>query len=545
MTTATWVSYVRVSTDEQAQEGVSLAAQTASCGHLIAATTGGRGLVEVVEDAGYSGKNLRRPGAERVLDMIDRGAIAGVVVWRLDRLTRSLRDLIDLVERCDRQGVALVSVTEQISTQGPMGRFVLHLLGAVAQLERETTAARVKAAMTHVRMQGLYAGGRIPVGVVASGERGQRRLARSAVHGDDVAAIWPGVISGWTLGQVIVHLESKGVPTATGRRWSRQLVHKLLRSQRAIGPLVDAETQRAAIAALDRRATPTRSGEAPERRASCSDRVWRLASIARCGTCGGPLTGFQAKGRHGGRYPYLRCVRKNKSRECAAQDLPAAAWEDATVVCLANALRPGGEAAAQLVELISQRRKATVEHEPRAVALEGRQRELRAQIDRVVGLVAGGDVVAAAARPMLVRLQGELETVDRDLSVIQAELAAAAMGEHESALILEALGRAAADLASQPVERQAEVLAALVQSATLAPGPDGRGSIDLVVWIPGSVNEAAQGFALGRVFVEQGRRMGKPSGTSGFSIPVAFQVEVRKRLNGARSVSVAGPAKPE
>lgn len=147
-----FVGYVRVSTDEQARSGLSLQAQRE---RLAAwATAFGHDLVEVVADEGESAKSLDRPGMQRILQMVDRKQVDGVVAAKLDRLTRSTRDLLDTIERCERRKVALASVSESLDTSTACGRLLVTVLGAMAQMEREQTAERTAAALGAKRRQG-------------------------------------------------------------------------------------------------------------------------------------------------------------------------------------------------------------------------------------------------------------------------------------------------------------------------------------------------------------------------------------------------------
>ena len=105
------IIYTRVSTEDQAREGVSLIAQREACAMLCKL----RGYADhdAVEDAAQSAKNLNRPGIARILKGVEAGEVKTLVVWRLDRLTRNLRDLLDMVATFDLHKVALVSVMEQ------------------------------------------------------------------------------------------------------------------------------------------------------------------------------------------------------------------------------------------------------------------------------------------------------------------------------------------------------------------------------------------------------------------------------------------------
>src|SRR5947209_965803 len=108
------VGYVRVSSDQQAESGLSLAAQESKLRAYAVATD--LELVDVVVDAGQSARDLDRPGLARMLTMLDAGDVDGVLVAKLDRLTRSVRDLADLVERYFAKRAALLSVGDSIDT---------------------------------------------------------------------------------------------------------------------------------------------------------------------------------------------------------------------------------------------------------------------------------------------------------------------------------------------------------------------------------------------------------------------------------------------
>lgn len=159
------VAYLRVSTEMQAEHGVSLAAQAVQV--RAYASLYGLRIVEVVEDRGMSAKTLDRPGLARALTLLDSRRASGVLVAKLDRLTRSVRDLGALVDRYFRDGgAALLSVSEQIDTRSASGRLVLNVLTSVAQWEREATAERTAAALAHKARCGEFIGGRPPYGYV-------------------------------------------------------------------------------------------------------------------------------------------------------------------------------------------------------------------------------------------------------------------------------------------------------------------------------------------------------------------------------------------
>ena len=151
------IAYVRVSTENQADKGHSLEAQRDQIESYV--KTYGYVLVDVVVDAGVSASSLDRPGLRTALSALDEGRADALLVTKLDRLTRSVRDLGTLVERYFIQRFHLMSVGEHVDTSSAGGRLVLNVLMSVAQWEREAAAERTVQVMKHLKTQGKFTGG--------------------------------------------------------------------------------------------------------------------------------------------------------------------------------------------------------------------------------------------------------------------------------------------------------------------------------------------------------------------------------------------------
>src|SRR5258705_7420988 len=121
------------------------------------------------DDGGFSGGNLERPAAQRLLTDIRAGRIDIVVVYKVDRLTRSLADFARLIELFDAQGVSFVSVTQQFNTTSSMGRLTLNVLLSFAQFEREVTGERIRDKIAASKKKGMWMGGNVPLGYDANG----------------------------------------------------------------------------------------------------------------------------------------------------------------------------------------------------------------------------------------------------------------------------------------------------------------------------------------------------------------------------------------
>lgn len=221
------VAYVRVSTEEQARDGVSLAAQESRIEAFAHATD--RSIDEVVVDDGFSAKSLKRPGAERLLTGIRSGEIGTVIVLKLDRLTRSVRDLglvLDLVSNAE---ASLVSVGESLDTQTAAGRMVVNMLGVVAQWEREAIAERTALALSHKRSNWEVYSRKAPFGYKVVG----RRLVSESRCQEALTLIRTMYAdgAGSSLRQIAGALTQRGIKPPAGKKWYASSVHAIVRSK--------------------------------------------------------------------------------------------------------------------------------------------------------------------------------------------------------------------------------------------------------------------------------------------------------------------------
>lgn len=221
------VGYVRVSTEHQAGEGVSLEAQRAKLEAYALAMD--LELVAVEAEAGRSAKTLERPALQRALGMLDAGTAEGLLVTKLDRLTRSVRDLGVLVERYFAARHSLLSVGDSIDTRSAAGRLVLNVLASVAQWEREATGERTRDALAHLKASGVRLGG-----LAIGWERGEmdaqgRRVVRESEA--DVAAIERMLAlraQGLTLREIATRLTAEGHRTKRGGKWAAETVRRVI-----------------------------------------------------------------------------------------------------------------------------------------------------------------------------------------------------------------------------------------------------------------------------------------------------------------------------
>jgi site-specific DNA recombinase len=166
--------YTRKSTEEGLdQDFNSLHAQRESCEAYIKSQRheGWKLLPAKFDDGGYSGGTMNRPALQDLLEAIEQGKVDIIVVYKVDRLTRSLADFAKIVEQLDDKGVSFVSVTQQFNTTSSMGRLTLNVLLSFAQFEREVTAERIRDKIAASKKKGLWMGGPLPLGYDVTNRR--------------------------------------------------------------------------------------------------------------------------------------------------------------------------------------------------------------------------------------------------------------------------------------------------------------------------------------------------------------------------------------
>src|SRR5678809_854223 len=159
--------YTRVSTDQGLEQDFnSLDAQyDASQSYIRSQAHAGWTLIRAkYEDGGFSGGNTDRPALQRLLADVRAGKIDVIVVYKVDRLTRSLADFAKLVELFDKHSVSFVSVTQAFNTTSSMGRLTLNVLLSFAQFEREVTGERIRDKVAASKKKGIWMGGVVPLG---------------------------------------------------------------------------------------------------------------------------------------------------------------------------------------------------------------------------------------------------------------------------------------------------------------------------------------------------------------------------------------------
>ena len=217
--------YTRVSTDHRLEQDFnSLDAQREAAEAYVRSQAGeGWKLVKngVFSDGGFSGGSMERPALQRLLDLIRSRSIDVIVVYKVDRLTRSLADFAKLVELFDANGVSFVSVTQSFNTTTSMGRLTLNMLLSFAQFEREVTGERIRDKIAASKKRGIWVGGVVPLGYRVE----EKKLVVDEVEAAAVHLIFERYLALGSLSALQRELREKGIVTRS----------RILNSGRTIG----------------------------------------------------------------------------------------------------------------------------------------------------------------------------------------------------------------------------------------------------------------------------------------------------------------------
>ncbi len=221
------LGYARVSKETEA--GLSVEAQAVKIRQMAALRDLPLAAGDVIVDDGASAKDLNRPGMAWLLAQIDAGAVHTIIIAKLDRLTRSVKDLADLLVRFDRRKVALISVAEQLDTSTAIGELIMNIMVSVSQWERKAIGERTRDVMRHKKAKGERVG-TLPFGFqLVAGCRLQ--LEPNPVEQDKLARIRDLKATGRSTRKIADALNQLGLTTRRATPWRGQYVARLLRRE--------------------------------------------------------------------------------------------------------------------------------------------------------------------------------------------------------------------------------------------------------------------------------------------------------------------------
>ncbi|MED5050593.1 recombinase family protein [Anoxybacillus rupiensis] len=282
--------YIRVSTEDQAREGYSIQMQKEKL--LAYCMSQGWDIEGVYIDDGYSAKDLERPEMKRMITNIKQGVIDCVLVYRLDRLTRSVLDLHNLLKLFEKHNCKFKSATEVYDTTTAMGRMFITIVAALAQWERENTAERVKVNMYHMVKEGKYPGGKVNFGYKLENGQIKPNESESAI----VNIIFNLYLEGNGDNRIAATLNRMGYRTRLGKLWTGKQIRDILMNQVYIGRFFYMNEYHEGIipAIIDTEKFETAQKMRESRRAKHPKQVssdYIFSGILRCARCGRVMPG--------------------------------------------------------------------------------------------------------------------------------------------------------------------------------------------------------------------------------------------------------------
>jgi site-specific DNA recombinase len=337
--------YTRKSTTEGLeQEFNSLDAQRESCSSYIDSQRH-EGWVEIdklYDDGGFTGGNMERPALKQLLDDINAGLIDCIVVYKVDRLSRSLMDFSRIMDTLDKTGVSFVSVTQQFNTTSSMGRLTLNILLSFAQFEREIISERTRDKMSAARRKGKYIGGRPLLGYDV--DRATKKLVVNELEAERVRQIFDIYLQSEGLIGTLEAIQARGWRSKTwitntdkqlgGGQFYKTTLHALLTNPIYLGKVCyrDEMYEGEHRAIVDPEVFAAVKKKLNSNRVSLGDRIHGkspgvLAGLLRCSACDSMMTHSTSggSGRGSKRYRYYVCnkAKKRGHKTCPRPSLPA------------------------------------------------------------------------------------------------------------------------------------------------------------------------------------------------------------------------------
>jgi site-specific DNA recombinase len=333
-------TYTRISTDEDRQP-FSLGAQSERLEAYVRSQDGWRIVRRFTDQA--SGATLDRPGLRQALSEASAGVYELLLVYRVDRLSRSVRQLAQTADELERSGVALRSATEPFDTSSAAGKMMLQMLGVFAEFERATIVERITSGMERAASQGRWVVGKVPYGYLR--DKATKLIHPLEAQADVVRRIFAMYVEGRMGAEAIAkRLNAEGHRTKNGQPFARPIVLSILGNPIYPGriefrgvshpglhePLVDVATFDAA-----RRILAERGESQALRRAHPTE--YLLSGVIRCGRCRRAYVGTSARGRKG-LYHYYVCSTRYRygTEHCPGERLPKDALEEAVIEQMQN-----------------------------------------------------------------------------------------------------------------------------------------------------------------------------------------------------------------
>jgi site-specific DNA recombinase len=432
-------------------------------------------IFRVYEDGGYSADSLERPALKEMLRDIREGRLNCVLSYKIDRLTRSVKDFHLLMDLFDRSGVKFVSVTQSLDTQNPMGRLLRNVLLDFAQFEREMTADRTRDKMFQRAQKGLWNGGIVPYGYVAE----NKRLVVNPEEATLVRFMFQRFADTPSLSRLRDELHRRGWYTRSGKPWSKTALDQILRNPTYCGVIRfnDQRFKGEHEALIDEALFNKVQGVRRDRShgASKLNRVFLLKGLIRCSACGSWMTPHYTQKRHKDgsvyRIPYYRCTKTMhfENAVCPIKHINAEQVENTIVQKLVDLSQNDAYLKMSVEELNGDLKRKVEPLEREAGKIKKRLDEIEQESRRYVRALGQGKLSIKQLEAEISALEQDKQALKQQYDELQRQINESAIRDYNAELLQRTLRDFGTTFGALTLQEQSEALQCLLKRVTVHP----------------------------------------------------------------------------
>jgi site-specific DNA recombinase len=432
-------------------------------------------VYRVYEDGGYSADSLDRPALKEMLRDIRAGRLNCILAYKIDRLTRSVKDFHLLMDLFDRHAVKFVSVTQSLDTQNPMGRLLRNVLLDFAQFEREMTADRTRDKMYQRAQKGLWNGGHAPYGYAAE----NKRLVAHPQESECVRFMFRYFADAPSLSRLRDELHRRGWYTRSGKMWSKTALDQILRNSIYCGLVrFNEERFKGEHEALVDEGLFTKVQSVRRDRGHVATKLKRtflLKGLIRCSDCGSWMTPHYTQKRHKDasvyRIPYYRCTRTMHfdNSVCRVKHINADQIEKLVVEKLSGLAQNDAYLKMSVDELNDDLNRKTEPLEIEAEQLKKRLEEMENEIRRYVKALGQGRLSIERLEAEIAALEADEQGLQRQYEDLQRKINEMVVRDYNAELLQRTLADFRATFTALTPSEKSEALQCVLKSVTAHP----------------------------------------------------------------------------
>jgi site-specific DNA recombinase len=429
----------------------------------------------VYEDGGYSADSMDRPALKEMLRDLRDGRLNCVLAYKIDRLTRSVKDFHVLMDIFDRCGVKFVSVTQSLDTQNPMGRLLRNVLLDFAQFEREMTADRTRDKMHQRAQKGLWNGGNVPYGYASE----NKKLIVHPEEAPRLRYMFQRFADTPSLSRLREELHRRGWHTRSNKPWGKMALDHILRNPLYCGLIRFNEQQfKGSHEALIEEGLFRKVQSVRRDRSHGATKIKReflLKGLIRCAECGSVMTPHYTQKRHKdgspNRIPYYRCTRTMhfNNAVCTVKHINADHLESLVVGKLSELSQNEVYLKMSVAELNGDLKRKLEPLEREAQQIRKRLEEIEEEIGRYVKALGQGKLSIGRLEAEIGALELDRESLQMQLDELKRKINESSIRDYNAELLQHTLRDFRTAFTALTPPEQSEALQCVVKGVTVHP----------------------------------------------------------------------------